>query len=186
MAKKVAITLFTIIIVAVAIVGIMLLNDKTDNKKSDPTESETKQTTYIKDYAQDDTDDIIEDETQVDATEEPTDSETDDSDSITASSFSFERVYDNEIAMDMQPRVVFGPEFVQSECYLKFDDSGNFEMRLSGYDSQVKYGTYTESNGIISVTYTDGNIAEYDIEYDETGAITSIVIPYNEYTIYFS
>lgn len=192
MAKKVTISLFVILIVAAAVLGLALYNNSDESvNKPKPTAQPTKQT-YIKDYA-DKTDvqdiDATQSELQSDVTEpqqtvNPTTS--DNTDDITTSVFSLDHVFDNQTQTDVPPRVVFGSGFRSDDCYVRFNKQGNFEMRISGFSSETSYGTYTENNDIISVSFEDGTLGEYDVVRDDIGNIMYVIVPYNEYSLYFS
>ncbi|MBR2715618.1 MAG: hypothetical protein IKB73_05370 [Ruminococcus sp.] len=110
----------------------------------------------------------------------------DNTNDITTTKFSIDRIVDHTINEVVQPRVVFGSGYVSTDNYIKFDSNGNFEMYLSGYNNNVTSGKYTEYYDTIYVEYTDGTAAEYIVEYDSSGTIGYIVVNYGDYDIYFS
>lgn len=180
MAKKITIIVLSVLIVACSAFGLYVYFSE-DSNVSDADKS-TQTVTENKSF------ETAPDETKptVEQTVEPSDEQSDGAyDWLTAHVFTLMGVHDNQLIMDVQPRVVFGKGCVPSECYLKFDDKGKFEMSIGGFSGIDVHGTYTVKDDIISVTFSDGSIAEYDIKRNVEGAIDSIVVPINEYSVYF-
>lgn len=189
MAKKVAIILFVIMIVGIAVVGFLIYTDSADKKDNNAQKAHPTKEAYVKDYNENTSFEHVEEATQATEESETHEVSTEVSDDtsvfLTSHVFTLMGVHDNQTGTDVQPRVVFGENFVQDECYLKFDDQGNFEIYISGFSGMSSSGTYTEKDDVISVTLTDGSIAEYDINRDYEGEIDSIVVPVSEYSVIF-
>ena len=180
MAKKITIIVLSILIVAGSAFGLYVyFSDNTDVDTTDKN---------IQTATQDKSKETSENETK--PTEEQTNEETDEQPNathawLTEHVFTLMGVHDNQLNMDVQPRVVFGKGCIPADCYLKFDDEGNFGIFIGGFSGIDAHGTYTVKDDIISVTLSDGSIAEYDIKRNVEGAIDSIVVPINEYSVYF-
>ncbi len=181
MAKKVTVTVLSVLIVACSAFGLYSYFDSNNTDVDDS--KQTQETTNI------DTTEPVSEAT--DMTQEPTNKEpvneqpSDTIVELTSSVYTIMGVHDNQADMDVQPRVVFGKGYIQSECYLKFDDNGEFDLYISGFSGIEAHGTYTVKDDIISITLSDGSIAEYDIKRNYEGEIDSIVVPLNEYSVFF-
>lgn len=197
MAKKVVIVLLCILLLLVLILGAYSL--LTDKKDVDDNLTQQTEATTIEDdeYLDEDmsseeyiTDDVDKD-TKGDKSNKdsfvPSDEQlSDNTDDIVTTNFTISRVYDHTLNKDVSPRVVFGSGYNPNENYIIFDSSGKFEIYLSGYFNNKKTGTFTQYDDIIYVEYTDSTAAEYDIEYNESGVISYIIVNYGDYDIYFS
>lgn len=105
---------------------------------------------------------------------------------ITTSTFSVEKIIDHTTDREVKPRVVFGTGFKADENYIKFDSQGTFEMYLSYYLDDTTKGTYTLYDDFIYVEYENGKSAEYNVVKSTDGVISCIIVNYGDYDIYFS
>lgn len=194
MAKKVTAILVSLFVVAGAVVGVYFYQQSEVSPASQATEATAATEVYL-DESLEDEDYVVEesDETEAAAFDDDDndfvpsdDSLANNTDDITTTKFTIERVYDLSTKQDVQPRVVFGSGFRASDNYIKFDSQGNFEMYVSGYLSETTVGSYEEFSDFIYVEFEDGTAAEYDIEYDDSGVISYIIVDYGDYEIYFS
>ncbi len=194
MAKKVSLILLSVLVVAGACVGVYFYQQgDVDTSHTDATDTSVTEAVFL-DEDTGDTDYIIA-ETEASQDKSPDsdndfvpsdDSISDNTADVVTTKFTIERVYDLSLQQEVQPRVVFGTGYKQSDNYIKFDTNGNFEMYLSGYLSTTTVGTYKEYDGFIYVEFENGTAAEYDIVYDDAGLISYIIVDYGEYEIYFS
>lgn len=195
MAKKVSLILLSVIVVAGACVGVYFYQQGADDIV--PTETyETSATEEV--YLDVDTgdSDYIIPATEASQDKTPSDDDTDfvpsddnvsdNTADIVTTKFTIERVYDLDLQQEVQPRVVFGTGYKDSDNYIKFDNGGNFEMYLSGYLSKTTFGTYELYDDYIFVEFENGTAAEYDIVYDDSGVVSYIIVDYAEYEIFFS
>lgn len=194
MAKKVSLILLSVLVVAGACVGVYFYQQgDVDTSLTDATDTSVTEAVFL-DEDTGDTDYIVA-ETEASQDKSPDsdndfvpsdDSISDNTADVVTTKFTIERVYDLSLQQEVQPRVVFGTGYKQSDNYIKFDTNGNFEMYLSGYLSTTTVGTYKEYDGFIYVEFENGTAAEYDIVYDDAGLISYIIVDYGEYEIYFS
>ena len=194
MAKKVSLILLSVLVVAGACVGVYFYQQgDVDTSLTDATDTSVTEAVFL-DEDTGDTDYIVA-ETEASQDKSPDsdndfvpsdDSISDNTADVVTTKFTIERVYDLSLQQEVQPRVVFGTGYKQSDNYIKFDTNGNFEMYLSGYLSTTTVGTYKEYDGFIYVEFENGTAAEYDIVYGDAGLISYIIVDYGEYEIYFS
>lgn len=96
--------------------------------------------------------------------------------------FTVEKIISSQSGEEMSPRVVLGSSY--NESYLSFDDSSHLALCLSS--GSVREGSYEIYGSVISVTYSDGKGAEYEIITDDSGSLLNIVVPYGEYSVFFA
>lgn len=183
MAKKVTIAVLSLLIVAGAVVGVVLYNN--DDVNTSPTESTQQVSETIDDVTVAPTDADISVSEDVTESENVVDDSSNTAD-ITTTDFTIEKVLDHTTGEQVPPRVVFGSGFSMSDNYIKFSSDGSFEMYLSGYFSKTTKGSYVAHDDYIYVEFDDGQCYEYDIEYDDNGIISYIIVGYGDYSIYFS
>lgn len=195
MAKKVTISLLSLLLVGIAVLGVYFFTQGgfTSSDKQKPTSAIVSEQYLDEDMGDEEyvVDDKKSEETEATETAEdytPADEDLADNtaDISTTNFFSIGRIVDHTTGEEVQGRVVFGKGFNQDENYIKFNADGYFEIYLSGYLNEVTKGNYTKYDDIIYVEFEDGRAAEYDVEYTENGIISYIMVNYGDYDIYFS
>ncbi len=195
MAKKVTVSLLSLLLIVGVITGIYFYN-QSDKAKNTVTETQAQKATEedfggLTDEDLSEEEDIVDDVTEAkneDVSEFVPSSEnlSDNTGDVTTTNFSIEYIIDHTTSQQVSPRVVFGSSYNVSDNYIKFDSNGSFEMYLSGYFNNTKKGTYKLYDSIISVEYEDGTASEYDVTYADSGVISYIIVNYGDYDIYFS
>ena len=192
MAKKVTISLLSLLLVAGAIVGIYFYN-QSDIPQKPVVETQKPEATHeLLDVTEDDVSDggnVSEDVTEDENVTEfvPSDENlSDNTGDVTTTNFEIEYIIDHTTSQQVSPRVVFGSSYNVADNYIKFDSNGSFEMYLSGYFNNTKKGTYKLYDNVISVNYDDGTASEYDVTYTDSGVISYIIVNYGDYDVYFS
>lgn len=195
MAKKVTISLLTVLVVGLVALGVYFFTQGgfTNDEKQKATSAIVSEQ-YLDEDMGDEKYIVDKKETEnSEATEKaeeykPADKDLADNttDIATTNFFSIGRIVDHTTGEEVQGRVVFGKGFKPDENYIKFNADGYFEIYLSGYLDQVATGKYTKYDDIIYVEFEDGKAAEYDVEYTENGIISYIMVNYGDYDIYFS
>lgn len=192
MAKKVTITVLSLLIVAGAIVGVTLYTNNDDNTTAtEPTQQISNVAVDVEDATDAPTDSTDTTQTESVAENETVANDGSNTDDITTTDFTIEKVVDHTTGEQVPPRVVFGLGFSRDDNYIKFSSDGTFEMYLSGFLSQTTKGIFVEHedpvyDDYIYVEFEDGRSYEYEVEYDDNGNISYIIVPYGDYSIYFS
>lgn len=194
MAKKVTISLLSLLLVGVAVIGVYFFTQGgfTTTDKQNATSAIVSEQFLDEDMSDEEyiIDGNEDEETQAcEITDDyiPSDSDlADNTAEVATTNFSIGKIVDHTTNEEVQGRVVFGKSFNQSENYIKFNSNGYFEIYLNGYLDKITRGTYTEYDDIIYVEFEDGTAAEYDVEYTDSGVISYIMVNYGDYDIYFS
>ena len=92
-------------------------------------------------------------------------------------------VVDHSTGAEASPRIVFGESY--DSCYIVFSPNKTFELCVDPSSGMTRSGSYEIVGDLISVTYDNGNGAEYDILVDEEGNLTHVIVSYGDYDIYF-
>ena len=194
MAKKVTISLLSLLLVGVAVIGVYFytqgdfpLHNKQEATSAIVSEQYLDEDESSESYIVDTPE--VEETKATESVDDYTPSDEDISDNtaeVVTTNFTIGRIVDHTTNEEVQGRVVFGKSYNHSENYIKFSRDGYFEIYLTGYLDKVTKGTYTEYDDIIYVEFEDGTAAEYDVEYTENGVISYIMVNYGDYDIYFS
>ncbi len=192
MAKKVTITVLSVLVVLGTVAGVYFYNVDKDLSATPSqetvavTQSQEDEQEYYEDYLSQ-TDALVDDNTEDSTQFAPSDEQlSDNTEDIVTTEFSIEQVVDHTTDEIVQPRVVFGSGFNKYENYIRFSTDGAFEIYFTGFSADVIYGTYTEYDDVIYVEYDDGTAAEYDIIRNDSSIISHIAVNYGDYDIYFS
>ncbi len=193
MAKRVTLTLVSVLVILIAVAGIYFYTQGgfTSDDKQKATSAVVSEQYLDEDMGDEE---YIVDNKKEEETEEkevsdyiPSDDDLSDNTAIVATTnFTIGKIVDHTTNEEVEGRVVFGKSYKHEENYIKFNDEGYFEIYLNGYLDNVTKGTYTEYDDIIYVEFEDGTAAEYDVKYSENGIISYIMVNYGDYDIYFS
>ena len=194
MAKKVTISLLSLLLVGIVILGVYFYTQGgfTTGDKQKATSAIINEQYLDEDMSGEEyiVDTPKNEETQSDDNSGefvPSDSDlADNTADIATTNFTIGRIVDHTTGEEVQGRVVFGSGFNHADNYIKFNQEGYFEIYLTGYLDEVTKGTYTEYDDIIYVEFEDGTAAEYDVKYTDSGIISHIMVNYGDYDVYFS
>ena len=83
-------------------------------------------------------------------------------------------------------REVYNVKYSNYQGYLTFDGENGFELWLSPGDSNdgTHTGKYELSDTKLTATFDEGSVVDFPVTRKD-GKITSITVPYDDYTVYF-
>ncbi|MBQ4129248.1 MAG: hypothetical protein IJD68_05715 [Ruminococcus sp.] len=195
MAKKVTISILSVLVIAGIVFGIYFFTKDVVDDTATPQQVQTEAEEEFDGYMDEDVEEpeyIIDDTEETEVSDKsddyvPSDDDlADNTNDIVTTDFSISKIVDHTTSQEVHPRVVFGSGYNPEVNYIKFDTDGNFEMFLSGYFNNTTKGKFTDYGNIIYVEYSDGTAAEYDVKHTDSKIISHIIVNYGDYDIYFS